>query len=159
CFLWPVRYPSPDDRRNDWARSAREAAELAMTRWVRMKANRDLGAYDVFKAESVMADPVWPELSFQQLIKTAFRDHIIADINHPFIRRLRGFPGCRMSSARLSWRTSSSLLRPAIGPSRCAWWPTSCAAAARAGFGKTSSGRPHHTRRARMFCLLRTTPP
>ena len=32
CFLWPVRYPSPDDRRNDWARSAREAAELAMTR-------------------------------------------------------------------------------------------------------------------------------
>jgi hypothetical protein len=92
CFLWPVRYPSPDDRRNDWARSAREAAELAMTRWVRMKANRDLGAYEIFEAESVMADPVWPELSFQQLIKTAFRDRIIADIDHPVIRRLRGLP-------------------------------------------------------------------
>ena len=92
CFLWPVRYPSPDDRRNDWARSAREAAELAMTKWVRMKANRDLGAYEIFEAESVMAEPVWPELSFQQLIKTAFRDRIIADTNHAVIRRLRGLP-------------------------------------------------------------------
>jgi hypothetical protein len=92
CFLWPVRYPSPDDRRNDWARSAREAAELAMTKWVRMKANRDLGAYEIFEAESVMAEPVWPGLSFQQLIKTAFRDRIIADTNHAVIRRLRGLP-------------------------------------------------------------------
>jgi hypothetical protein len=92
CFLWPVRYPSPDDRRNDWARSAREAAELAMTRWVRMKANRDLGAYEIFEAESVMVDPIWPELSFQQLIKIAFRDRIIADTNHAVIRRLRGLP-------------------------------------------------------------------
>ena len=91
-FLWPVRYPSPDDRRNDWARSAREAAELAMTRWVRMKANRDLGAYEIFEAESVMAEPVWPELSFQQLIKIAFRDRIITDTNHALIRRLRGLP-------------------------------------------------------------------
>jgi len=63
-----------------------------MTKWVRMKANRDLGAYEIFEAESVMAEPVWPELSFQQLIKTAFRDRIIADINHPVIRRLRGLP-------------------------------------------------------------------
>ena len=92
CFLWPVRYPSPDDRRNDWARSQREAAELAMTRWVRMKSNRDLGAYEVFEAESLMAEPVWPELSFQQLIKIAFRDRIITDVNHAVIRRLRGLP-------------------------------------------------------------------
>src|SRR5262249_5535464 len=89
-FLGPVRYPSPDDRRNDWARSAREAAELAMTKWVRMKANRDLGAYEIFEAESVMAEPVWSDFSFQQLIKTAFRDRIIADTNHAVIRRLRG---------------------------------------------------------------------
>jgi hypothetical protein len=90
CFLWPVRYPSPDDRRNDWARSLREGAELAMGGWVRIKANRDLGAYETWEAESMMAEPVWPDLSFQQLIKTAFRDRIIADINHPVIKRLRG---------------------------------------------------------------------
>ena len=38
-FLWPVRLPAPDDRKTEWPRSAREAAELAMTQWVRMKAN------------------------------------------------------------------------------------------------------------------------
>ena len=27
-LLWPVRLPAPDDRRNDWARSAREGAEI-----------------------------------------------------------------------------------------------------------------------------------
>ena len=32
-FLWPVKIPGPDERRkNDWPRSAREAAEMAMTR-------------------------------------------------------------------------------------------------------------------------------
>jgi hypothetical protein len=41
-FLWPVRLPAPDDRKNEWHRSAREAAGLAMTRWVRLKANMDL---------------------------------------------------------------------------------------------------------------------
>jgi hypothetical protein len=30
--LWPVRLPSPDDKRNDWWQSAREIAELAMSK-------------------------------------------------------------------------------------------------------------------------------
>ena len=29
-FLWPVKLPAPDGRRDEWARSQREAAELAM---------------------------------------------------------------------------------------------------------------------------------
>ena len=38
----------------DWWRSAREAAELAMKSWVRVRANMNLGAYDIFEAESVI---------------------------------------------------------------------------------------------------------
>ena len=38
-FLWPVRLPAPDDRKTEWPRSAREGAELAITQWVRLKAN------------------------------------------------------------------------------------------------------------------------
>src|SRR5262245_36266743 len=38
-FLWPVRLPGADGRWNEWHRSAAEAAELAMVRWVRMRAN------------------------------------------------------------------------------------------------------------------------
>ena len=89
-FLWPVRLPAPDDRKSEWPRSAREAAELAMTRWVRLRANLSLGAYEITVAESVMADPVWPELSFQDLLRIAYRDRMITTLDHPVVKRLRG---------------------------------------------------------------------
>ena len=89
-FLWPIRLPAPNDRKTEWSRSAREAAELAMTRWVRMKPNMSLGAYDISVAESVIADPVWPELPYAELLKIAFRERIITTLEHPVVRRLRG---------------------------------------------------------------------
>jgi hypothetical protein len=89
-FLWPVRLPAPDDRKTEWPRSQREAAELAMTQWIRMKANMSLGAYEINVAESVIADPVWPELSFPELVRVAFRERIIVTLDHPVIKRLRG---------------------------------------------------------------------
>ena len=58
-FLWPIRLPTPDDRKSEWLRSAREA-EMAMRRWIRLKANMSLGAYEIAVAESVMVEPVWP---------------------------------------------------------------------------------------------------
>src|SRR5262245_9222209 len=73
-FLWPVRLPAPDERRTEWPRSAREAAERAMTQWTRMKANMSLGAYEITVAESVMADPVWPpKVPYAELVQLAFR--------------------------------------------------------------------------------------
>ena len=90
-FLWPVRLPAPDDRPNEWHRSAREAAERATTRWLRMKANMSLGGYEITVAESAMADPAWPEHSFQELVRIGFRDRIITSLDHPVIKRLRGW--------------------------------------------------------------------
>jgi hypothetical protein len=89
-FLWPVRIPPPDGRQLEWWRSLREAAELAMTRWLRVKANMSLGAYEMGEAESVMSEPRWPEVSFQELLRIAFRDRMIDRLDHPVIRRLRG---------------------------------------------------------------------
>jgi hypothetical protein len=89
-FFWPVRLPPPDGKQLEWWRSAREAAELAMSNWVRVKANMNLGAYDIFKAESVISDPEWPEEGFWDLIRLAFRDHLITSLDHPVIKRLRG---------------------------------------------------------------------
>ena len=89
-FFWPVRLPSPDGKDNNWWRSAREAAALATRDWVRVKANMNLGAYEIFRAESVMSEPEWPELGFWDLIKIAFRDHLVDRIDHPVIKRLRG---------------------------------------------------------------------
>jgi hypothetical protein len=89
-FLWPVRLPSPEGKDLDWWRSGREAAGLAMRDWVRVKPNMNLGAYDIFKAESVMSEPTWPDVGFWDLIRLAFRDHLITTIDHPVIKRLRG---------------------------------------------------------------------
>ena len=89
--LWPVRLPDDDGRKElEWHRSAREAAELAMTGWVRCKANLSLGAYEVFKTQGCISEPVWPDLDFQQIIRIAFRDRLITSLDHPVIKRLRG---------------------------------------------------------------------
>jgi hypothetical protein len=90
CFLWPVRLPAPDDRKSDWSLSAREAAEMAMSHWVRLKANMSLGAYEITLAESVMAEPVWPELSYQELIRIAYRERMVTALDHAVVKRLRG---------------------------------------------------------------------
>jgi hypothetical protein len=89
--LWPVRLPSPDDKPNAWWQSAREAAELAMTKWVRMRANMSLGAYDLFTAESDIPDPEWSELEpLQDLLRIAYRGRLVVDLDHPVIKRLSG---------------------------------------------------------------------
>jgi hypothetical protein len=91
-FLWPVRLPDPDGRQMEWHRSMREAAEIGIERWVRVKANRLLGGYDVIVAEGVMAEPDWPkEINFQDMIRIAFRDGRLVDTpDHPLIKRLKG---------------------------------------------------------------------
>jgi hypothetical protein len=88
--IWPVRLPSPDGRINEWHRSAAEAAELAITRWIRVKANLALGANEIYEAASSIPDPTWPDLSFQEIIKIAFRDRLISGTDHVVIKRLRG---------------------------------------------------------------------
>jgi hypothetical protein len=88
--LWPVRLPTPEGRYSDWHRSAGEAAELAMTRWIRLRANLNLGAYEIFEAEAKVPEPVWPEISFPEILKIAFRDRLVDRIDHPVLKRLRG---------------------------------------------------------------------
>ena len=89
-FLWKLRLPGADGRVDDWSRSAMDAANEAKSRWVRTIANMSLGAYELTVASGQVAEPEWPELAFQEIIKIAFRDKMISDWNHPVLRRLRG---------------------------------------------------------------------
>ena len=89
-FIWPIRLPGPDGKVDDWSRSALEAAALAKSKWVRLKANTSLGAYDVWEAEGSLPGPEWPEVPFPDLLRTAFRDHYIGSPDHPVLRKLRG---------------------------------------------------------------------
>jgi hypothetical protein len=88
--LWPVKLPGPDGRQMEWHRSAAEAAELAMGKWVRITANMSLGAYEVFEATADLPEPTWPDLPLGEILKIAFRDHIIDRADHPVVQRLRG---------------------------------------------------------------------
>jgi hypothetical protein len=89
-FLWPIRLPGADGKIDDWSRSALDAAKEAESRWVRVTANMSLGAYDITVATGQVAGPPWPGLTFQQIIRVAFRDKLISDWDHPVLRRLRG---------------------------------------------------------------------
>ena len=64
---------------------------MAKAKWVRIKANMNLGAYEMYVAENEkIPDPTWPELSFDEIIRIAFRDRLIDSPDHPVIKRLRG---------------------------------------------------------------------
>ncbi len=89
-FLWPTKFPGADGRSNSWNESALAAARLAETRWVRVAANMPGGVYDVFEAAGNLSEPEWPELSFAEILKLAFRDRFITSVDHPVIRALRG---------------------------------------------------------------------
>jgi hypothetical protein len=66
------------------------AADRARTRWVRVKSNFSLSAYEVVEATGQLSDPQWPAESLQLLIEIAFRDRVINSLDHPVICRLRG---------------------------------------------------------------------
>jgi hypothetical protein len=89
-LLWPLTLPTEDTRRSGWFDSARDAAELAKTKWTRMAANMSLGGYRIYQAEGQLSEPVWPDKTMNQIMEIAFRDRIVDSQNHPVIRRLRG---------------------------------------------------------------------
>jgi hypothetical protein len=89
-FLWPIRLPRSDGRSDEWSRTALDAAHKAMKGWVRIAANMSVGAYDVFEATAPIAEPDWPEYSFRDLLRVAFKDRFIDTWGHPVLRRLRG---------------------------------------------------------------------
>ena len=88
--LWPIRMPGADGRLDTWNASALDAAEKARSRWLRVVANMSLGAYELYEATGDLPDPEWPDLSFQEILKIAFKGHYITDLDHPVVRRLRG---------------------------------------------------------------------
>jgi hypothetical protein len=89
-FLWPVKLPTPDGRQLAWHTSAALAAEEAMDHWIRVSANMNLGAYDIALAIAALPEPEWPSHAPEEILRIAFRDHIINCEDHPVVRRLRG---------------------------------------------------------------------
>jgi hypothetical protein len=89
-FLWPIRLPGVDGKIDSWNQSALDAADKAKSQWTRVISNRSLRAYELTVASAHIAEPEWPDITFQEIIRIAFRDKMIADWHHPVLRRLRG---------------------------------------------------------------------
>lgn len=90
-FLLPVKLLRSDGRSDSWNESRRTAAELAMRKWIRMGANMNAGAYDIYEATGNIPEPEWPaDKTLEDLLNIAFKDRIIDSHDHPVVKRLRG---------------------------------------------------------------------
>jgi hypothetical protein len=67
-----------------------DAADKAKTQWIKVVANMGLGAYDQYVATAQFPAPTWPDITFQAIIRIAFRDRMISDWDHPVLKQLRG---------------------------------------------------------------------
>ena len=52
--------------------------------------NKFLGAYEVYQAAASIPEPEWPDITFQEILRVAFKDQFISSQDHPVLRRLRG---------------------------------------------------------------------
>ncbi len=89
-FIWPVKLPDESGKLDHWNESAHVGAAYATKQWVRISANKSLGAYDILTATGNLKDPDWPDLSFEEILNIAFKGKIIDSTEHPVLKRLRG---------------------------------------------------------------------
>jgi hypothetical protein len=61
-----------------------------MKRWVRVTSSMSLRAYEISEASGELPEPSWPEFSFQEILKIAFRDRLVDRPDHPLVQRLQG---------------------------------------------------------------------
>jgi hypothetical protein len=88
-FLWPLRWPAADGRRDSYMDSENIAADRARDYWVRVVSNQDAHRYDLFDAAAgKIPDPEWPQIDFATWLKLAFSGRVIKDLNHPLVRLL-----------------------------------------------------------------------
>jgi len=91
AYLWPLRLPTSDRRDNPWHISARDAAARgASGRWISVRANKSLGAYEIYEGAPNLSPPQWPQEPFEQILQIALRGRVIDKHDHPVLRSLRG---------------------------------------------------------------------
>lgn len=90
-FIWAIKRQDQTGNIDNWNRSALEVANVAQNNWCRLLSDRQRGAYRCFEAVSTLDAPRWPDSSFEELLNKAFPpEQIISDLDHPFLKQLRG---------------------------------------------------------------------
>ena len=89
-FLIPIPLPGPNGVRNPWHESLAQAVERAKVVWLRISANKDLGGYDIYEATAKLPDPIWPDITMDELLEIAFRGRIIQNVDHAIVQERLG---------------------------------------------------------------------
>jgi hypothetical protein len=84
-FIWPVKTSD-----NLWNQSSQESVYMAMKYWIRVFNKKTY--YEPRPMKAHIPDPEWSNLSFEQLIGTAFADRLITSPDHRIVRLLQGLP-------------------------------------------------------------------
>lgn len=84
--LWPV----PLDGSNSWSDSMIAAASRARKGLIRVQSNQRARQYEVRVPLGEVVEPVWPNLTFDEILDIGLRDWIIDSDGHPVVRRLLG---------------------------------------------------------------------
>lgn len=89
-FFIPIPLPGPNGVRNPWHESLLQAVMRARLIWLRITANKDLGGYEIFEAAAKLPEPIWPDITLDELLAIAFRGRIITNPDHPVVQEKLG---------------------------------------------------------------------
>jgi hypothetical protein len=84
-FLWHYKNST-----NSWSQSARIAIREASKRWMRVIPDKSSNGYLLETPMVSPAPPVWPPMTFNEILETAFGSRFIDTLAHPLVRKLRG---------------------------------------------------------------------
>jgi len=86
-FLWAYKNST-----NDWSKSAGRVVRRAIDEWVRLSPDMDANGYRIETAPLALreTEPIWPKMTFDEILNTAFENKSIDSLNHPIIRSLQG---------------------------------------------------------------------
>ena len=87
-MIWPV--PILGERIFPVWKSARAAYELAREQWTQIAWDEGRSDYAIEIAEGLDHQPMWPDKSFEELLKLGFDGKVIDNEDHSYVRRLRG---------------------------------------------------------------------
>ncbi len=87
--LWPVKLDRPDGRSNAWNVSALNILEIASDgKWVRIVSLKKHYRHQVSKKTLEEVPPRFTDRPFQELVNIAFKDRMVADLEHPIWEEL-----------------------------------------------------------------------
>jgi hypothetical protein len=89
-FLVPVPLPGANGVRNSWHESRLQAVIRGRSVWLRISSNNDLKGYDIFEATADLPEPIWPDITLDELLEIAFRGRIITTVDHPVVQEKLG---------------------------------------------------------------------